>query len=170
MKQSRAFILFLIICIIFNSCSKDDDNPDITKSVVINELMAINSYTAADQDGEYDDWIELYNLSSNEINLEGYYLSDSKKNRTKWKFPPGTSIAGKGYLIIWADSDTTQAGLHTNYKLSSLGENVLLVSPDLEIIDHVEYGAQANELAYARVPNGTGSFVWRYATFNASND
>lgn len=170
MKQYRSYIIILLIFLIYNSCTRDDNNPDITKSVVINELMAINSVTAADQDGEYDDWIELYNLSSNDITLGGYYLSDSKKNPTKWKFPAGTTIFGEGYLIVWADKDTTQAGLHTNFKLSSLGENVLLLSPDLEIIDKIEYGAQANELAYARIPNGTGSFIWRSATFNASND
>jgi hypothetical protein len=170
MNRYRFYLLILFILIIHNSCTRNDENPDIPKSLVINELMAINTITAFDQDGEYDDWIELYNLSSNEIDLTGYYLTDSKNNLTKWKFPPGTSIVGKGYLIIWADKDTTQTGLHTNYKLSSLGEKVLLLTPGLEIIDKVEYGSQTYELAYARVPNGTGAFIWHGATFNNSND
>ena len=160
----------ILLALLFQiSCDKDDEDP-INKDIVINEFMAVNSYTAADQDGEYDDWIELFNLTSEEINLSGYYLTDSKNNLTKWKFPDGTSITGKGYLIIWADGDTTQSGLHTNYKLSSLGEKVILLTPEMETIDKVEYNAQSSELAYARVPNGTGDFIWQTATFYYKND
>jgi hypothetical protein len=170
MKRYRSYWMILIMLLIQISCNKDDDNPDINKSVVINEFMAVNSHTVADQDGEYDDWIELFNLTSDEINLSGYYLTDSKNHLTKWKFPGGTSIAGEGYLIIWADGDTNQVGLHANYKLSSQGERVILLTPELDIIDKVEYGAQTSELAYARMPNGTGNFIWQTATFNYKND
>jgi len=169
MPRFRYLFFGLLILFIQNSCDRDDNNnPD--KTVVINELMAVNNITAADQDGEYDDWIELYNLTDDEIDLTGYYLSDSKKNSTKWKFPAGTSITANGYLIVWADKDTLQQGLHTNYKLSSLGERVILLSPDVEVLDKVEYDAQTKELAYARVPNGTGDFVWQAATFAYKND
>jgi len=169
MKKYRYCFMILLALLFQISCDKDDEDP-INKDVVINEFMAVNSYTAADQDGEYDDWIELFNLTSEEINLSGYYLTDSKNNLTKWKFPDGTSITGKGYLIIWADGDTTQSGLHTNYKLSSLGEKVILLTPEMETIDKVEYNAQSSELAYARVPNGTGDFTWQTATFYYKND
>ncbi len=159
----------LMILILQNSCNKDGgNNPD--KTVVINEFMAVNSITAADQDGEYDDWIELYNLTDEEIDLTGYYLTDSRKNLSKWKFPAGTTITADGYLIVWADTDTLQQGLHTNYKLSSLGERVILLSPEVEILDKVEYDVQTSELAYARVPNGTGDFVWQAASFGYKND
>lgn len=168
MHRFKYLFFGLLILVIQNSCDKDDNNPD--KTVVINEFMAVNYVTAADQDGEYDDWIELYNLTDEEIDLTGYYLTDSKKNLTKWKFPAGTSINAEGYLIIWADGDTTQQGLHTNYKLSSFGERVLILSPEVEILDKVEYDAQSSELAYARVPNGTGDFVWQAATFGYKND
>ena len=170
MKRYRSYLTILLILLIQISCDKDDENPDINKDIVINEFMAVNSYTAADQDGEYDDWIELYNLSSEEIDMSGYYLTDSKNNLTKWKFPDGTSITGLGYLIVWADGDTNQVGLHTNFKLSSLGEKIILLTPELETIDKVEFNAQTNELAYARVPNGTGDFTWQTATFNYKND
>jgi hypothetical protein len=168
MHRFKYLFFGLLILVIQNSCNKDDNNPD--KAVVINEFMAVNSVTAADQDGEYDDWIELYNLTNEEIDLTGYYLTDSKKNLTKWRFPAGTTITAKGYLIVWADTDTMQQGLHTNYKLSSLGERVILLSPDVKVLDKVEYDAQTSELAYARVPNGTGDFVWQAATFGYKND
>jgi hypothetical protein len=169
MRQFKYLLFGFLMLIIQNSCNRDDGNkPD--KTVVINEFMAINTVTVADQDGEYDDWIELFNLTNGEIDLSGYYLTDSKKNLTKWKFPDGTSITAEGYLIVWADKDTTQLGLHANFKLSSLGERVILLSPDVEVLDKIEYEAQTKELAYARVPNGTGDFVWQAATFGYSND
>lgn len=170
MKRYINCLMIILVILVLNACNRDDEDPDIDKSVVINEFMAINDFTASDQNGEYDDWIELFNLTSDEINLTGYYLTDSKNNLKKYKFPDGTSITGKGYLIIWADGDTLQDGLHTPYKLSSDGERIILLSPQLEILDNIEYDAQYNELAYARVPNGTGDFIWQTATFGLKND
>jgi hypothetical protein len=152
------------------NCQKEDEEIDNSKNVVINELMPKNSQYGSDQDGQFDDWIELYNLSGQDLDISGYYLTDSKKELTKWKFPKGTVINKKGYLIIWADSDTTQSGLHTNYKLSAEGENVLLLTPEQEIINLVEYPATTIERSYARIPNGTGDFTWASPTFNESND
>ncbi len=161
------FICFLILIVTF-SCKKNEDNS--LKSVVINELMPVNSTIVADQNGEYDDWFELFNLTDAIIDLSGYYLSDSRKNPVKWQIPSGTSIHGNGYLIFWADKDTTQVGLHTNFKLSSLGEHLILSDPDMTIIDEVDYPAQTLELSYSRRPNGTGSFLWQAPTFNMTND
>jgi hypothetical protein len=169
MNRYKFYLFILSVLFIQNSCDRKGDQ-EIDKTVVINELMAVNYTTMADQNGEYDDWIELFNLTTDEIDLSGCYLTDSKKNLTKWKFPEGISITGGGYLIVWADKDTTQVGLHANFKLSSLGEKVILLTPGLEIMDNVEFGSQSDELAYARVPNGTGGFVWQIATFNYQND
>ncbi len=102
--------------------------------------------------------------------MSGYYLSDSNDKITKWRFPDGTTIGTYGYLIVWADKDTLQEGLHANFKLSAEGEEVLLVSPDKVIVDHVIYNEQNVEnLAYARNVNGTGMFVWQQPTFKSNN-
>ena len=58
----------------------------VISGLVINEIMASNSLSVADQDGEYDDWVELYNGNSFSLNLNGYYLSDNENNLTKWSF------------------------------------------------------------------------------------
>lgn len=137
--------------------------------VVINELMASNSTTAADQDGEYDDWVELYNRSNNTVDLTGFYLSDDDNDLQKWEFPSGTVINAGEYLIIWTDNDTLQAGLHTNFKLSASGEMVIL-SDGTTRLQEVTFGAQTTDLGYARVPNGTGPFVIQEPTFAANND
>ncbi|MBN2743619.1 MAG: lamin tail domain-containing protein [Marinilabiliaceae bacterium] len=165
----KQIILLLLASTGILACAKDESEDIAAITVVINELMPKNSTTQADQDGEYDDWIELYNTTGTSIDLSGYFLSDSKKNITKWKFPQGTTITAKGYLIIWADGDTLQSGLHTNYKLSAEGEKMVLATPEQTIIDQMSYPAQAEELSYARVPDGTGEFVWQAPTYNATN-
>lgn len=155
------------------SCNNDDDEDepgiDINKSIIINELMPKNTQFGSDQDGEFDDWIELYNLAPEDIDISGYYLTDSKNNLTKWKFPEGTILEKNGYLIVWADEDTLQTGLHTNYKLSALGETVLLITPDMNVIEDVKYPATSLQQSWSRLPNGTGSFGWAAPSFNAEN-
>lgn len=137
--------------------------------VVINELLASNDVTMADQDGEFDDWIELYNNTSSSIDLSGYFLTDDALDLTQWEIPSGTSIAANGYLIFWADNDGTQVGLHTNFKLSASGETLLLVNPSGEVVDQITFPAQTTDVSYGRYPNGTGDFQTMTPTFNAQN-
>lgn len=166
--KNRITLAIVFLLIVTSACEKQDDTA--TGVVVINELMPVNSSTAADQNGQYDDWIELFNKSMSTVDLSGYYLSDNIKKNLKWKFPRGTSISENGYLIIWADDDTTQAGLHANFKLSSAGEEVVLSRSDGRIIDQVTFPAQTLELSYSRIPNGTGPFRWVIPTFDKNND
>lgn len=141
----------------------------VTGDIVINEFMASNSSTQADQDGKYDDWIELYNNTPTSIDLSGFYLSDDAGDPLKWSFPSGTSIAGDGYLIIWADKDTTQAGLHANFKLSSNGEALYLSNASGSLKDEVVFPIQTTDVSYGRYPNGTGAFTSMPATYSAEN-
>jgi len=136
--------------------------------VVINEFMASNNQTIADQDGEFDDWIELYNNTESEISLNGFYLSDKLEEPFKWIFPD-TSIAAGGYLIIWADKDTLQEGLHCNYKLSASGESIVLSDASGALIDQVTFHLQTTDISRGRNPNGIGVFVSMDPTFSAEN-
>ncbi len=167
-KNTAVITAVLISVCTGSSCRKTYEVERTT--VIINELMPVNLTTVPDNYGEYDDWIELYNLTPDDFDLSGYYLSDSKKRQTKWHFPGGTKITGYGYLIVWADGDSTQTGLHTNFKLSDMGETLELSRPDLQLIDRVKYPAQAREFTFSRIPNGKGGFTWTRPTFNRSND
>ncbi len=137
--------------------------------IVINEFMASNDATVADQDGEYDDWIELYNNGTSSIDLSGYYLSDDSTDLFQWTFPSGSLIDADGYLIVWADDDVAQAGLHANFKLSASGETLYLVDATGVLVDQVTFGAQITDSTYGRFPNGTGSFQLMAPTYNAEN-
>ena len=135
--------------------------------LVINEFLADNVSVIQDQDGEYDDWIELYNNSNNKIELGEYYLSDKSSDLTLWTFPD-TSINPNEYLIIWADNDE-QNGLHSNFKLSASGDEIHLVNSDTIIIDRIEFNAQPQDTTTGRFPNGTGEFIKTLPTFSSEN-
>ncbi len=130
--------------------------------VVIHELMAANTKTLADPQGEFDDWIELHNLSEDEVDLTGRYLTDEPTNPRKWAFPEGTMIPAGGYLIVWADENgKATEGLHASFKLSKDGETVLLTDTDANlnaILDSVTFGAQTEDRSYAR--SAADADVW----------
>ncbi len=141
---------------------------EVTGDLVINEFMADNDNVVPDPSGDFDDWIELYNNSNITISLNGYFLSDESGDLTQWAFPD-TLIGPNDYLIIWADDEEGQPGLHANFKLSASGEEIVLVAPDTTIVDQVTFGAQPTDLSTGRYPNGTGSFVLMNPTFSAEN-
>ena len=143
--------------------------PPPAGNVVINELLASNDITQADQDGEFDDWIELYNNTSSAIDISGYFLSDDPADLTIFQFPSGTSIAANDYLIVWADDDLTQAGLHTDFKLSASGETLFLSDAGNTIVDQITFGAQTTDISYGRYVNGTGGFIDMTPTYASQN-
>ena len=153
-----------------------DDTSEIGSAVVINELMADNDNIIADPQGDYDDWLELYNLTDSSVTLTGLYLSDKEDNPTKWAFPENTQLPANGYLVVWLDEDhddeDATEGLHANFKLSKDGETVILVGTDAHgnpVLDKVTFGEQETDTAYGRLPDGTGDFQVVQATPGAQN-
>jgi hypothetical protein len=72
-------------------------------------------------------------------------------------------------LIVWADEDLTEDGLHADFKLSASGESVILSKADGTTVDSIDYTNQIANISYARNPNGTGNFVTQAPTFNGNN-
>ncbi len=130
--------------------------------VVINEFMADNQTALVDPQGQFDDWIELRNLTDVEVDLTGHYLSDEPNNPRKWQFPVGTRIPAEGYLLVWADEDGNDApGLHASFKLAKSGEEIFLTGADANldaVLDHVSFGPQQTDHSYGR--SGTNADVW----------
>lgn len=129
-----------------------------TDRVKINEFMAANESTVADAQGEFEDWIELYNDNLYPVSLSGYYLTDDFSELNKWVLP-NISIAAGGHLLIWADNDTGDGSLHANFKLGASGEQIALVDASMTVVDSLTFGQQADDVAYGRFPDGTGSFI-----------
>ena len=100
--------------------------------VLITEFMAINDTMLTDQDGQYSDWIEIYNSGADTVNLDGWCLTDSSANLSKWRFP-ATDLFPDSYLIVFAsgkDRAVSGAELHANFKLKGSGDYLGLVMPD----------------------------------------
>jgi hypothetical protein len=132
-------------------------------STRINEVMASNSRTITDPQGDYDDWIELHNITDREVDMGGRYLSDEPDNPTKWRFPDGTKIPALGYLLVWADEDGTDTvGLHASFKISAEGEAIFLTDTDEDhnvVLDSLEYDNQATDRSFGRLKSNPAQFV-----------
>ena len=117
---------------LFFSCFLLLTNALAADSVVISEFMAGNTKTLADENGSFEDWIEIANTGTTPVNLGGWYLTDAANNLTKWQFP-ATNLNAGGFLVVFAsnkDRRVAGARLHTNFRLSATGEYLALVKPD----------------------------------------
>jgi hypothetical protein len=132
----------------------------VSQEIAINEVMTSNLSKIVDEDGDYEDWIEIYNYSSSSINLENYSLSDNLNEPKKWIFP-NITLAANSFLIVWASNKNKSfvgAPLHTTFKLSSSGEEITLYNPSGTIINSVKINALMSDNSFGRFPNGTGNW------------
>ena len=140
----------------------------------INEIMASNGTTLADEAGEYDDWIEIYNSGTTDINLAGYFLSDTTSEPLLWEIPSTnaaeTTVPAGGFLILWADKDTEQGAHHLDFKLGSGGESVLLTTPSENTIDELIFSEQSIDVSYGSTEDGGDVYQFFFtSTPNTSN-
>ena len=133
-----------------------------SQTLLINEFMASNSSVLADQDGEYSDWIEIYNSSNNNVNLSGWSLTDDKSNITKWIFP-SVIINSNGYIIIFASGKNLTdplSELHTNFKLAAEGEYLALSDPEENIVSEFDpYPEQQTDISYGFIDGNYFQFT-----------
>ncbi|NQX93127.1 MAG: CotH kinase family protein, partial [Flavobacteriales bacterium] len=112
------------------------------QNISINEVQTSNETTTIDDFNDFDDWIELKNDDNTWVDLSGWYLSDDSEDPLKWSFPDGPEsiIEANGFLVIWADDETDEGFLHTNFALNQDGEQITLSNPDGEQIQQVQIG------------------------------
>ena len=128
-------------------------------AVLINEVLASNTKSSKDPQDEYSDWIELYNPGDAPVDVGGMYLTDDLAMPTEWQFPTDkptvTTIPPHGFLVVWADDETADSGLHAAFKLSASGDTVALFDRDgVTLVDSVSFGRQAADVSYGRFPDG----------------
>ncbi|MBM3848018.1 MAG: lamin tail domain-containing protein, partial [Verrucomicrobia bacterium] len=117
----------------------------------ITEFMASNFRTLADEDGDWEDWIEIHNSGLEAANLQGYYLTDSKSNLKRWQFP-SVEVPANGYLIVFASNKNRRqpfTPLHTNFKLSAKDGYLALVGTNgTTVLSDFTYPVQAQGVSY----------------------
>ncbi|HUH74872.1 MAG TPA: CotH kinase family protein [Chitinophagales bacterium] len=145
-------VLLVLTCLLFNQ--------KLSAQIFINEVVSSNESTISDEDGDFKDWIELYNSSAQEINLTGMYLSDDENNLTKWRFSQGF-IPAKGYILIWAsgkDKIGLDGQIHTNFSINADGEELILSNEEFSVIDSMGVPSLEKDNSYARIPDGTSNW------------
>lgn len=128
--------------------------------IAINEFMSDNTNSITDQDGEFSDWIELYNYSNAPINLLNYSLSDQENDLTKWKFPE-IIIPEHSFIVIFASGKNRLEvdELHTNFKISSSGESLFLSNNLGQIISQIDPVELLENQSYGRSPDGSDNLL-----------
>jgi hypothetical protein len=145
--------------------------PAASGLVLLNEIAARNADSVPHGSGT-PDWIELYNNSSQTIDLGGFSLSDDVLKPGKFLFPTGTLMAARGSLVVWCDDATDTPGLHSGFKLNDQGQTVALYgpeSPNPTVRDYVTFGLQAADLTIGRAPDGSGDWQLTVPTPGAPN-
>jgi hypothetical protein len=146
-----------------------------SQPVFINELLPSNTNGLADEAGQHDDWLELYNSSPNPVDVGGMYLTDNLGQPDKWKIPTtnpaATTIPPNGFLLFWLDGEPTQGVSHAIFKLSAGGEEIGLFAQDGSQLDTVSFGPQTANVSYGRSTDGGADFQFFISpTPLASND
>ena len=134
--------------------------------IVISEFLAANDVGPTDEEGDFSDWIEIYNRSDRPVNLSGWSLSDDPNEPDKWRFPDVT-LSSQAYMLIFASGKNRKvtdlnANLHTNFKLAKtdqfLGLYNILDNRFVDVIALQEFGYFRN-ISYGRYGNDMGYFT-----------
>lgn len=126
----------------------------------INEVMTDNVSKLKDPDGNFYDWIEIYNPNDLAVDLAGYTLSDDPESLAKWRFPT-TLLQPQGFVLVFAsdlDRATNGFPLHANFKLRASGETVILSDPARQEVDRVTVPSLAPDQSLGRSPDGGSDF------------
>jgi PKD repeat protein len=143
--------------------------------VVINEYSAANYDSFQDNYGEYEDWVEIYNASANNVDLNGWYLSDKETNLTKWKFPSSFIVpAGNSVLVYCSGRDEIVGGnAHSNFKLTQTKGNEKIILSDATgaiVIDSLTVFPNQKGDSRGRTTNGANTWsVFQIPTPGANN-
>ena len=184
-------LLFALVTAIIAYAASTAGSSDI-KDITINEVCLYNLSCLYDENGAHPDWAELYNKGGKDINISGWYLSDSSSKRDKWFFPEGTVVPTNGYLTVFFDGTLDKEpdqdesfsldsfimngkavpvrdnGLHTSFKLSK-NETLYLSSKNEYPVDSFQLIPLKYDTTLARVPDGTGDILRRTPTPLSSN-
>ena len=144
--------------------------------VVVNEYSCANLAQYQDAYGEFEDWIELYNPSAADVDIEGYYLTDDAGNLKKWKVPGSVVVPAGGFLIVYASGRNEVVGndVHTNFKLTqtkSNAEHIVFSNPAGLIINDIKVERSKLHQSWGRITDGAAQWrVFTEPTAGSSND
>jgi hypothetical protein len=134
------------------------------KPVVINEVMADNIVTFADNYGQFDDWVEIYNPLNYDVSLAGYFMSDDSNNPRRWQIPAtfidSVTVPALGWLTFFIDDNGSQGVRHASFNLNNTTEFIGLYSPDgLTRVDEIYWQHMDADTSLGRLTDGSPEWV-----------
>jgi hypothetical protein len=130
--------------------------------VVINEVCTANFSGFTDEDGDFEDWIELYNVSSQPVNLKDWVLTDNPDRPNKWKFPEIT-IEPNGFLLVFA-SDKNRKLLIDHFETAVYNTDTFRYVNPVSEPDRFWRNPGFNDSTWLTGPGGFGHGVGFYQT------
>jgi hypothetical protein len=144
----------------------------LTRRLVINEFLASNNTAATDENGEFDDYVEIYNPTSTTVDMSGMFLTDDLDSPAQYRIPNGVTVPPKGYIVFWCDSTPSQGSTHTSFNILRAGEDLGLYDTEangLAPIDTMTFSTQTTDVSFGRFPDGIDGFVSMRVTPGAAN-
>ncbi len=127
-------------------------------ALIINEVCADAKSGLTDEDGEFSDWIELYNATGEVVYLDNYALSDRENKPLKWRFPDGAVVAPHSYYIVFCSGKDRRADAtvipHANFRLSAEHDTIVLSDARGRVVDRTTVDNLPEDASWARDPNG----------------
>lgn len=163
MKKKFCAALVLLLLLLPGSALAD---------IIISEIMTSNGTY---ESGHAYDWIELYNNGKKTVDLSGWYLSDSKKDLTKFQFPSGTKLKANSYLTVYCtgeENDTVGKGsvFYASFALSASGESIYLSDSSETLLQKLKYPQQYGCISYGTIDDGASYGFFETATRGKKND
>jgi spore coat protein CotH len=127
----------------------------------LNDLMTVNQGTIVDNQGDYDPWVEIYNVGPGLLNTSNMFLTDNPDVPNKWKLPTQNLDDGE-FLLLWLDSEPSEGANHAPFNLNSGGGNLYLYmynGSSYVVVDSISYPALDADVSFGRFPNGEG--LWQ---------
>ncbi|MFC1538352.1 lamin tail domain-containing protein, partial [Candidatus Latescibacterota bacterium] len=147
MKSATIVLLSFVVIFLFTSACFAEP--------LINEIMSANSSTVQDKDGEYPDWIEIYNPGSSSVDLDGYGLSDDPEDLFKWVFPKYSLDTGKYLLVFASDKDITSIPGHWETVIT-MGDELKYTKGSTDISDNWR-SLEFDDSEWLSGPSGIGT-------------
>ncbi|MCP4547855.1 MAG: T9SS type A sorting domain-containing protein [bacterium] len=126
--------------------------------ILLNEIVSCNINGITDLDDDTSDWLELINTGPELFDVYGFCLSDDEDNPGLWTLPSHVLQAGEHLLIFASGKDRVGLELHSNFRISSAGETVILTNRQGQIVDMIEVGSLPVDVSTGRSPDGTGEW------------
>jgi hypothetical protein len=120
------------------------------------------------------DAIELQNPTGGDVNIGGWFLSDSFDVPRKYRIPNGTVIPAGGYFVVNESVLTNPVTAIVPFALSSRGDDVWLFSGDASTnltgyIFGEDFGAAATGVSFGRHTNSVGDVHFVAQSANSLN-